>query len=452
MLLLNRRQTQRSFPMTSVAQIAEAMKTLLTGTAERLGRETQFVRRQSKVTGAVFAQMLVWGWQQSPAASLSTLAQGASTMGTRLTPQGLAQRFNKPAATFLYELLQSAMTTVVSAKPVAIPLLQRFSAVLVRDSTIISLPDALAEVWQGCGNAARRHVAALKVQVNCDLLTGTLCDLLLASGRTHDCVCARALAPVPPGALCLADLGYFRLAFLRAVSEGGAYFVSRLFVPTSVFTPTGVPVELADRLRAHTTGPIELALVIGATDRLPVRLVAAPVPQEVADQRRRQLYDEARRRGRAVSRARLDLADWTIFITNASPDLLSVADIFVLARLRWQVELLFKLWKQHGRVDEWRSQQPWRILCEVYAKLLALLLAHWILIALWWEFPDRSLVRAATTLRAHTVLLRYALAGHFDLATVLALLAVAVRGCSRQEHRRKHPAAYQLLLEPALAF
>jgi hypothetical protein len=438
--------------MTSVAQIADAMKTLLTETAERLGRETQFVRRQSKMTASVFAQTVVGGWQQSPAASLSTLTQVAWTVGTRITPQGLDQRFNEHAATFLYELLQAAMATVVSANPVAIPLLQRFSAVLVRDSTIIKLPDALAELWHGCGNAAHRHAAALKVQVNCDLLTGTLGDLLLASGRTHDRVCARSLPAVPPGALCLADLGYFRLAFLRSLTERGAYFVSRLFAHTAVFTDTGEPVDLARLLRAQTTGPIELTLVIGVDERLPVRLVAAPVPQEVADQRRQQLSDEARRRSQPVSRARLALADWTIFITNAPPDLLAVSDIFVLARLRWQVELLFKLWKQQGLVDEWRSQQPWRILCEVYAKLLALLLDHWILIALCWEFPNRSLVRATTTLRAHAVLLRYALAGHFDLPTILTLLDVALRGCSPLQRRRKHPAAFQLLLEPALAF
>ena len=41
----------------------------------------------------------------------------------------------------------------------------------------------------------------------------------------------------------------------------------------------------------------------------------------------------------------------------------------VLLRVRWQIELLFKLFKSHTQVDTWQSQKPWRILCEVYAKI-----------------------------------------------------------------------------------
>jgi hypothetical protein len=41
------------------------------------------------------------------------------------------------------------------------------------------------------------------------------------------------------------------------------------------------------------------------------------------------------------------------------------------------IELLFKHLKQHARIDEKCSQTPYRILCEWYAKLIAMLFIHW---------------------------------------------------------------------------
>jgi hypothetical protein len=447
MLELPSKQRRRSFPMASVAEIASAMKSLLTETATRLGRELRFVRRASKLDGAAFARICVLGWQEHPDARLSQLAQTAASLGVRISPQGLDQRFGEPAAAFLRALLAAALTTAVRATPVAVPVLQRFSAVVVQDSTIITLPDALAAAWAGCGDVARHHLAALKVQPRLDLLAGTLDELLLASGRAHDQACAGQSAPLPPGSLYLADLGYFALPRLAALAGQGVHVVSRLKVQAALFTPEGARLDLAGLLARAPAPLVERDVLLGAGERLPVRLVAARVPQEVADQRRRALKEAARKDGRPLSRARLALVDWTILITNAPPDKLSAAEVFVLARVRWQIELVFKLWKERARVDAWRSADPWRILCEVYAKLLGVVLQHWLVLATCWADPDRSLVKASATIRDHALLLAYALRGALDLARVLDLLAQTLQACPRLERRRKHPATFQLLLE-----
>jgi Transposase DDE domain len=432
--------------MASVPEIALAMKTLLTETAARLGRSTGFVQRQSKLGGANFARTVVLGWEQHPAATLDQLAQTAATLGISVSPQGIDERFSERTVIFLEALLQSAVNAVISGDPVTIPLLHRFGAVLVQDSTIINLPDELARFWRGCGDVVQHHLAALKLQVRLDLLTGQLQGPLPTAGRTHDRV---GVLSAVAGALHLSDLGYFALSRLQDIAAAPAFFLSRLLVQTAVFdAATGQRLDLGTFLRHTEATTVDMPVLIGATERLPVRLLAARVPQEVADQRRRRLKDDARRRGETVSAARLAVVDWTIYVTNVPPDRLSLAEALVLARLRWQIELLFKLWKQVGLVDEWRTENPWRILTEVYAKLIAQLLQHWLIVASCWHDPDRSLTNAAATVRDHTILLAYALAGQLDLLHVLTLIQTALVHCPRLERRRKHPAAYQLALNP----
>jgi hypothetical protein len=85
----------------------------------------------------------------------------------------------------------------------------------------------------------------------------------------------------------------------------------------------------------------------------------------------------------------------SILITNVPAARLTVQEALIVARTRWQIELLFKLWKSHGQIDESRSDKPWRMLCEVYAKLLAMLVQHWILVVCCWCYPNRSLTKAA---------------------------------------------------------
>jgi IS4 transposase len=112
-----------------------------------------------------------------------------------------------------------------------------------------------------------------------------------------------------------------------------------------------------------TTGPaqrpcIDEPVYLGKTQRVAARLLAVRVPAEVANQRRRRLRLDGQRRSQPLSARRLALADWTILITNVPPEQLSLEEALVLIRARWQIELLFKLWKSHGNIDEWRSASP----------------------------------------------------------------------------------------------
>lgn len=436
--------------MWTVTQVSTTLQKLITTTANQLARETGFVQRASKLTGAAFVQTLLFGWLNNPQATLQHLAQMAGTVGIAISPQGLDQRFTQTAARFLQRVLEAAVTHIVTAHPVAIPLLQRFQGVYLLDSSTIVLPDELANVWQGCGgNQEQRTQAALKLQVQFDLSTGALIGPTLQHGRTADRQAPRQTT-FQPGALRLADLGYFSLAVLHELTSVGVYWLSRLHVHTHVFDQAGSCIDVLAWLSKQQRSSYDLPIRLGAVDRLSARLLAVRVPSQVAEQRRRRLRKQAKRKGQTLSQRHLALADWTLLVTNVPVELLSIEEALVLLRARWQVELLFKLWKSLGRLDESRSGQPWRQLCELYAKMLALVVQHWMLVLSCWQFPDRSLIQAAQTIQRYATSLALALCSRKRLGEVIASIQQCLQTGCRITRRCQHPSTYQLLLDSSL--
>jgi hypothetical protein len=424
------------------------MQRVLTTTAQRVARQTGFVRRDSKLDGALFAQTMVFGCMRKPETKLGDLVQTAASLHLRISSQGLDQRFTPAAAKLLKEVLDAAATEIIAAEPVAIPLLLRFSAVIIQDGSTIALPEELAEVWRGCGGSSpEAGAAALKIQVRFDLLSGALEGPLLQDGRAHDRSATFQEVPVRKRALYLNDLGYFSLDAFGDIDNQEAFFLSRLKVQTVLYDADGQRLNLASFLKEQPEQSVDLPVRMGAQHRLPVRLLAIRVAEAVANERRRKLKAEARRKGQTVSKMRLALADWTIFVTNVPQEQLSLQEALVLARARWQIELLFKLWKQVGLIDEWRSENPYRILCELYGKLIAMVIQHWLFLVGAWAYPDRSLMKAAETVQGATFAIALAMTGVIDIVVVIAEIGKCLDAGCRMNRRKKHPNTYQLLLD-----
>lgn len=437
--------------MITIKQVAQAMQTVLLSSADQAAQASGFIKRKVKLSGATFAQTLVFGWLAEPQATLEELSQTAAIVGVEITPQGLDQRFTAEAADCLQQILTASVAQVLQADPVTIPILQRFEAVYIQDSSTISLPDELAEVWQGCGNKNGQGQAALKLHTRLDLLSGRLTGPLLGHGRESDRNSDLQRAPLPRHALRIADLGYWSLDQFQTFSQAEVYWLSRLQIQTAIFTTDGQRWTLADLLRDQSSDEVDLTVELGVTHRLPARLLARRVPVAVAEERRRKLKAEARRRGETVSQARLAVADWTVLVTNVPVDLLGLSEALVVIRVRWQIELLFKLWKQKALIDESRSQKPWRILCELYAKLVGVVIQHWLFVVGCWSFPDRSLVKAAHTIQKHAWHLATVLGQDDQLCQALRTIQRCLGAGCRINKSQKSPPTFQLLLDLELA-
>jgi len=435
--------------MSTIPQVSQAMQTVLTTAAERADVQLQYTKRpdRAKFSASTLTQTLVLGWLAHPDATVEQLAQNAARVGVDVSPPAIDQRFTPATAALLRTVLVSTMHHTIASDAVAIPIMQRFTGVFIHDSTTISLPDALVDVGSGCGGrAATGTAAALKCGVQLDWLTGALTALDLASGRTHDSTLPCQHRELPAGSLRLADLGFASLARLAELDAAGCYFLSKLRPTTTITAPNHARLDLLTFVQQHAATGYDAWVQIGIDHPLHARLLVQPVPQEVADQRRRRIRKEAREKGQTASAAALALAAWTILITNAPAALLSLAEALVVARVRWQIELIFKLWKSHGQIDCWRTAKADRIRCEVYAKLLAMVLQHWLLLIGCWSYADRSLTKAAQVIRDHAVELATAQARPERLQEVIATIQRVLTRTARMNTRATDPHTYQLLL------
>lgn len=450
--------------MERLSDVATSMQEVLTTEADAIAEETDLVKRQRKFTGATFAQTLVLGWLSNPDATLDELTQTAAVLGVKISPQGLDQRFTQSSATFLRRVVEASVCKVLSGEPSAVEILRHFSGVYLIDGSTIVLPDELAEVFSGCGGSSSKNTSSsLKLNARWDLLSGGLC-LELNAGRQSDRQSSFQHQVLPQGSLRLTDLGFFDLTVLEQIGQAGNYWLTRVQSQCALNVPVNNPkadtkegdtcyerYELVDFLRKQKSDFVDINVLLGAKAKLPCHFMALRVPDEVANERRRKIKANAKKKGKTASKRRLELANWLILATNADENMIAFDEAFVLARLRWQIELLFKLFKSNGKIDEWRSEKPDRILCEVYAKLIGMIIQHWLLLAAGFCFGNKSLTKAARTIRKHIINVACAFAQEGRVRFQLLKDAFkTIKQCiqfgCQMNTRKKNPNAYQLLL------
>lgn len=434
--------------MDTIPQLAETLQTVLEEEANDLARQTGFIRRERQISGADFAQTLIFGWLQEPDVSLDGLTQIIGRRQVTISASGLSQRFTQQAATFLRQLLERLTQVRLQAEAAPVALFKRFSAVIVEDSSSITLPEEVAACWDSKADQRERASGRLKLFVRWDLLSGTVRGPLFAAGRQADGKSPFNEEELPVGSLYLADLGFFGLERLQRLSRrsaaGKRYYLMRLGVGTALYTRTGHRLELRGLLPAQPGATRELGVLLGQQARLPVRLVVQRVPEEVAEQRRERIREEARDQGEPPSELLLYLADWTIVVSNVPRRLLSLLECLVMLTVRWQIERLFRLWKEGGHIDEWRSKKRWRIVCELCAKLAAMLIQQWLLEVGCWHDPRRSLVKAAQVVRREANRVMVGLwEGNLE-ATLRGIVRCMGSGC-RLEQRQQYPSTAQRL-------
>jgi len=431
----------------NIKKMVESVKGFFNKSADEKAKETHFVQRKSKMSGSIFLQTLVFGFLDNARSSLNDLVEFCHThFEVDISAQGLNERINNYNLKFLGEMFRLALTIFRQAIKLPLKILTQFTAVNITDSTGISLPESLSEEFPGSGGAASS--AALKIQLVMDFLTGSFKKVTLTDGITPDQKYKGHIDVAEKNSLNIFDLGYFAISYLKALADKGAYFLCRLLTTTNLYYEDGSKVNLLSLLRSERRDRFELVLCIGQKIMLSCRVCFFRAPEEVANRRRQKAREEARKKGRNVSKNSLELMDWTILLTNVPSCMLLLDQVALLYSVRWQIELIFKLWKSHMKLYIISGYRKERILVELYAKLIGLVLFQFLTMPLWSKDINLSPTKAFKRFVKKIRVMAIAIGSLRKLKKVVDQIHSAIlRFAKREKRKSRLTTCQQLFLE-----
>lgn len=254
-----------------------------------------------------------------------------------------------------------------------------FKEVRIKDSTCFQLSENLAESYPGSGGSG--SPAAVRVQFEYDLLKGTIIALSISAFNHQDQTDSKeTLSDLEQGVLILRDLGYVNNDFLKACIGKGAYFLVRLQHNINVFTLENnqyQPINweaMYSQMKSGKVSQIQKEVYLYDDKSVKVRIVIILLPDRVYEQRIRKARKEAKKKGRTLSNEYKSKARFNLFITNIAEDVLDIGSLDKLYKLRWQVELVFKVWKSIYEIDKVKKVNKHRFECYLIGKLLLIIL------------------------------------------------------------------------------
>jgi hypothetical protein len=335
-------------------------------------RQSGFLKRRPRKIPLVDFLIALLALSAESVLSLERIAALISlTAKVSYSKQALHKRIGPAIERFLAQTVIALMADL--AQTHTPDCFRHFQRVLVQDSTVESVPRHLAKDFPGSRNQKKCDRAALKIQFIGDLLNATVLHWSLSGFTRNDQTAAHdVLAVARPGDLIIRDLGYYVLRVFFFLQLQGVYFLSRFRHGVNLYDLAGQRLDLVGELKQ--VGALDRPVYLGE-ERVLVRLVAFPVPEALANSRRRKA--RANHDGRyQPAAAHLTLLGWNIFITNVPTTVWLPQTLAAVYRLRWRIEIVFKAWKSHLGLRQLNTRTGALLRLAAAIKLLFCVLAY----------------------------------------------------------------------------
>lgn len=368
-------------PLTGICISSDTKKFDLDNShsVEQLAWESGYYLQEAK---KISASSLMYGFFKMMHGGVNSLRLWALEIGlivgSSVQKSSLHERLGPRTVGFLEAVLKAILLDRVNqvrrTQACAVDsdaLLGKFRHVLLGDSTCQKVPSNLASEFPSSYSHGA-PTATARIQTIYNYTAERFERFAISSFRQNDQSATDFVFEVAAACdLVLRDLGYFVLENLRKMTQRGIFFISKYHPLVAVFNAEdGQPINLVEFLSGKNS--VDITVLLGAKEKLPVRLVAQKLPREVY-----QLKEEKARKDRNKktnhSEDYYKLLKWVIFVTNVPPEMLTAFDVCKIYRIRWFIEVVFKAWKSHfhfTRMLNVPKMNYWRVLVTIYLILI----------------------------------------------------------------------------------
>ena len=358
-------QVDKTFPLPSTFRLG-----LDTEKIERIALRSGFMKRRPRKIGPnAFLQALVF-MSVIPVFSMRTLAINLGILTSNVISKvAVFLRMKATVVDFVKEaLFNSVLVTSRLKEEIGKGVFDFFHRVLLQDSTNLALPPKLAAYFPGAKNQSGKTSASVKLQTIYNSLTETFVWFQITPYGCNDQSASPSILDViQEGDLVIRDLGYSCLRVFRAIGEKKAFYLSRYSHKIALFHPSGKRFDLLGHLKKY--GTLDEEFLAGSEEKLSVRVVAIPVPEHVAGERRRKLI-HSRDRRLNPDQTHLALLGWEIFLTNVPQNIWDANTVCRIYGVRWRIEIIFKSWKSHFKIHAFAHPTPREVELIIYARLI----------------------------------------------------------------------------------
>lgn len=341
-----------------------------------IARQTGFIRRDTKIDAMIFLKMLFFDHLQDDQPSLQQHAAGIyDDANVKVSKQAIDKRFNANAVEFIKKLFENFLNQSLQRKPIASELVKLFAGIRIMDSTEFKLPGNLATEFPGYSESGTAACAA--IQFEYDAISRQIKYMTLENARVSDKTYAdQRMDNIKAGELIIRDLGYYSVDSYEKIEKQEAFYISRLKSQVAIYEKTKKGYQplswpkIIKLIKKCKEKCFDKTVYIGSQQKKKVRLMAWLLDEQAQKQR---LKKKQNKKGSLSEQDKI-WSQLNVFITNIAFEIITPQQAYDLYTIRWQIELIFKIWKSILKIDHVRKMKAERFKCYLYSKLLWVLL------------------------------------------------------------------------------